>query len=86
MEEFYNMMSEYNIKQSAITLGIMIKGYGKSGDFNKAYELFEKMVKYGTKNGFGKITVQIKATILNKNLVLEVFHFDTLLMKGISTD
>lgn len=30
MEEFYNLIKENNVRESAITLGIMIKGFGKN--------------------------------------------------------
>ena len=44
MDYFYKQMQMKGILESSITFGILIKAYGKRGQFHKAEELFTKMV------------------------------------------
>lgn len=41
---FYGVMVDNQIAESSITFGTLIKAFLKSGDFNRAYEIFERMI------------------------------------------
>ena len=45
MDYFYRQMKAKRIGESSITFGILIKAYGKQGQFHRAEELFTKMVR-----------------------------------------
>lgn len=45
MDHFYMTMQAKHITESSITFGILIKAYGKRGQFHRAEELFSKMVR-----------------------------------------
>ena len=44
MDYFYAQMKRKGISESSITYGILIKAFGKRGEFHRAEELFSKMV------------------------------------------
>ncbi len=44
MREFHELMLKNNIFESRVTCGILIKAFGKEGNFKASFEIFEKMI------------------------------------------
>ena len=94
MRYFYDFMRRKKIQESSITYGILIKAYGKSGEFEKAYEIFERMidtnmtindVTYGcildacAKSGKMGIAMKIYDTLKKSKLNLNSIVFTTII-------
>lgn len=47
LQFFYHLMKAKKVNESSVTFSILIKSFGKNGDFGYAYELYEKMLKCG---------------------------------------
>ncbi len=87
-------MKKNQILQSSITLGILIKTYGKSGKFDKAFSIFEQMIKsnmmindvtYGcildacSKSGNMKIAIKIYNSLETSPANLNSIVFTTII-------
>lgn len=93
---FYGLMREKRVPESPVTYGIMIKSYGKLGDFDAAYAMFEAMLKssmpineitYGcildacAKTGNMDIALRIYNSLKDSKMNLNSIVFTTI-MKG----
>jgi len=45
MKEFYALMNQKNIPENSTTFGIIVKAFGKMGEFELALKTFEKMIE-----------------------------------------
>ena len=94
MDYFYIQMKAKRIQESSITFGILIKAYGKSGEFHRAEELFTKMVSnnmrinditYGcildacSKSGKMEIALKIYQALSKTGLNLNSIVFTTII-------
>jgi len=94
MDYFYNQMKAKRIGESSITFGILIKAYGKRGQFHRAEELFTKMVSnnmrinditYGcildacSKSGKMEIAIKIYRALAMTGLNLNSIVFTTII-------
>lgn len=94
MDYFYMQMKRKKINESSITFGILIKAFGKRGEFHKAEELFTKMVNnnmrinditYGcildacSKSGKMEIALKIYKALSKTGLNLNSIVFTTII-------
>lgn len=94
LESFYAVMREKKIPESAVTFGILIKAYGKAGDFDKVQSIFEKMlqssmqineVTYGcvldacAKSGKMNIALRIFDSLKSSNVNMNSIVFTTII-------
>ena len=94
---FYDLMKSKRVPESSVTFGIMIKFYGKVGDFDSARAAFEKMtqnnlpvndVTYGSildacaKTGNMQVALKIFESLKDSRMNMNSIVFTTI-MKGL---
>lgn len=94
LDEFYLIMKEKKVRESSVTFGVLIKAYGKVAQFEKAYQIFEKMINsnmrinditYGcildacAKSGNMNIAMKIYKTLLKSQINLNSIVFTTII-------
>ena len=98
---FYGLMKQKKVAESAVTYGILIKSFGKIGDFDSAYAVFDKMIKsnmplneitYGcildacSKTGNMNDAVKIYDSLKNSKMNLNSIVFTTIMKGFLKTD
>lgn len=94
LDVFYKLMQKNNIKESALTFGILVKGYAKAKEFDKAFNIFEIMINsnmrinditYGcildscAKNGNMNIALKIYKILKKSEINLNSIVFTTII-------